>query len=262
LKKFTLALASPAAQKIGWEFKSDEDYLTVQLRKLLIGMAGFAGHERWVSDIDSLWGTTFGSLFSSIVSEAKRRFDLWASGKDKSAVHTNLRSAIFGIAIAEGGRDKYDSVKEEYIKTDSVDGKEICLAALGRAKDADLVYDYLDFVFSDKVAIQDVHNGAVSLAANSKVRHLLWEYMKKNWDAVEARLSANNVVFERFVRMGLSKFADHNIAADIASFFQNKDTSSYDRALVIVADSIRTNANYKERDEKLVLEWLQAHGYA
>jgi hypothetical protein len=262
LKKFTLALASPAAEKIGWEFKADEDYLTVQLRKLLIGMAGFAGHERWVPILPVCGERKLSSLFSSIVTEAKQRFDLWASGKDKSAVHTNLRSAIFGITIAEGGRDKYDSVKEEYIKTDSVDGKEICLAALGRVTDADLVYDYLDFVFSDKVAIQDVHNGAVALAANSKVRHLLWEYMKRNWDAVEARLSANNVVFERFVRMGLSKFADHNIGADIASFFKNKDTSPYDRALVIVADSIRTNANYKERDERLVLEWLQSHGYA
>jgi hypothetical protein len=100
------------------------------------------------------------------------------------------------------------------------------------------------------------------LAANSKVRHLLWEYLKKNWNSVEARLSANNVVFERFVRMGLSKFADHSIGTDIALFFQNKDTSAYDRALVIVADSIRTNAAYKERDEKQVLEWLQAHGYA
>lgn len=117
-------------------------------------------------------------------------------------------------------------------------------------------------MFSDKVAVQDVHNGAASLAANSRVRGLLWEYIKSNWSAVETRLSANNVVFERFVRMGLSKFADHSIADDIASFFQNKDTSAYDRALVIVSDSIRTNARYKERDEKLVLEWLAAHGYA
>jgi hypothetical protein len=45
LKKFTLNLASPAAEKIGWEFAPNEDYLTVQLRKLLIGMAGNAGHE-------------------------------------------------------------------------------------------------------------------------------------------------------------------------------------------------------------------------
>lgn len=197
-----------------------------------------------------------------IVAEAKRRFDLWATGKDKSALHANLRSAIFGIAISEGGHEEYNAVKEEYFKTDTVDGKEICLAALGRTKKPELVNDYLDFVFSDKVAVQDIHNGAVSLAANSKVRGLLWEYIKNNWSAVEARLSANNVVFERFVRMGLSKFADHGIADDIASFFQNKDTSAYDRALVIVSDSIRTNARYKERDEKLVLEWLGAHGYA
>lgn len=243
LKNFTVKLASPAVEKLGWEFKPDEDYLTVQLRKLLIAMAGNAGHD-------------------GIIAEAKRRFELWSSGKDRNTIHPNLRSAIFSINISEGGRKEYDAVKEEYLKTDSVDGKEICLASLGRTKDPELVRDYLDFVFSDRVAIQDVHSGAVSLAANSRMRHLLWEYMKDNWKSVEARLSANNVVFERFIRMGLSKFADHAIREDILAFFKDKDTSAYDRALVIVSDSIRTNAQYKERDEKLVLEWLQAHGYA
>ena len=46
LKKFALHLVSPAAEKIGWEFKVDEDYLTLQLRKLLLGMAAGAGNER------------------------------------------------------------------------------------------------------------------------------------------------------------------------------------------------------------------------
>ena len=198
----------------------------------------------------------------SIVAETKRRFELWASGQDKGAVHTNLRSVIFSLNVSEGGRKEYDAVKEEYLRTDSVDGKEICLAAMGRTKDPALVKDYLDFVFSDKVAIQDIHSGAVALAANSKVRHLLWEYIKTNWASVEARLSSNNVVFERFIRMGLSKFADHQIGDDIAAFFQGKNTGAYERALVIVSDNIRTNASYKERDEALALEWLQSHGYA
>ncbi|KAL1848037.1 hypothetical protein Plec18170_008212 [Paecilomyces lecythidis] len=253
LKKFTLKLVSPTAEKLGWEFKPDEDYLTGQLRKLVLSSAGNAGHEGQVDFIER---------FFIIVAEAKRRFQLWATGKNRNAIHPNLRSTIFSINVREGGREEYEAVKEEYLRTDSVDGKEICLASLGRTKNPELVKDYLDFVFSDKVSVQDIHNGAVSLASNSEVRNLLWDYMKTNWDAVAQRLSANNVVFERFVRMGLSKFADAAIGEDIKAFFKDKDTSAYDRALVIVSDSIRTNSHYRERDEKLALQWLQAHGYA
>ena len=45
LKKFTLALVGPSVKKLGWQFRSDEDYLTGQLRKLLISVAGNAGDE-------------------------------------------------------------------------------------------------------------------------------------------------------------------------------------------------------------------------
>ena len=45
LKKFTLDLVSPAVEKIGWEFKPDDDLPTIQLRSLLISTAGGAGHE-------------------------------------------------------------------------------------------------------------------------------------------------------------------------------------------------------------------------
>lgn len=44
LKQFLLKLVSQATEDIGWEFKADEDYLTGQLRALLIGAAGGAGH--------------------------------------------------------------------------------------------------------------------------------------------------------------------------------------------------------------------------
>lgn len=40
-----MKLVSPAVEKLGWEFKPNEDYLTGQLRKLLIAMAGNAGHD-------------------------------------------------------------------------------------------------------------------------------------------------------------------------------------------------------------------------
>jgi len=46
LKKFTLKLISPAVEKIGWDSSPADDFLTSQLRALLILTAGLNGHEK------------------------------------------------------------------------------------------------------------------------------------------------------------------------------------------------------------------------
>lgn len=169
---------------------------------------------------------------------------------------------MFSIVVREGGEPAYKAVQEEYLTTTSIDGKETCLMALGNVQTADLVNNFLDFQFSDQVAIQDVHTGSVSLAVNSKVRNELWKYIKDNWTKVQKKLSANVVTTDRYFKTTLSRFASHEIEKDIAAFFKDKDTKGYDRGLVQVSDTVRANASYKERDEQLVLEWLEAHGYA
>ena len=133
---------------------------------------------------------------------------------------------------------------------------------MGRVHDPSLVKDFMDFQFSDKVAIQDKHSGSLALAANSKARNTFWAYIKNNWGKVHATLSKNPVVLDRYIKQSLSKFASHEVEQDIANFFKDKDNKGYDRGLVQVADSVKANANYKERDEALLLEWLEAHGYA
>ena len=176
-------------------------------------------------------------------------------------IHPSLRLAVFSIAIREGGESAYKAVQEEYMNTTSIDGKETCLLALGKVQTAALAEDFLDFQFSDKVAIQDMHTGSVSLATNSKVRSVLWGYIKQHWEDVHKKLSGNSVVIDRYLKTTLSKFASHEIERDIAAFFKDKDTKGYDRGLVQVSDTVRANASYKERDEAIVSEWLKAHGY-
>ena len=46
LDEFSLRLFGPAAERIGWEPSTDEDFLTGQLRTLLLWNAGRAGHKR------------------------------------------------------------------------------------------------------------------------------------------------------------------------------------------------------------------------
>ncbi|KAI5299773.1 hypothetical protein KEM55_001781, partial [Ascosphaera atra] len=251
LKKYVLKLVTPVVGKVGWEFKPDEDYLTGQLRQLLIPLAGHVGHEE-------------------VVREAKVRFDAWAAG-DKTAIHPNLRSAIFSIVAhtsSEGheqnkdaGKEEYDIIKKEYETTDSIDGKEICLMALGRTRNPALYSDLMEFLLSPAVAIQDIHTGAASLAGNSAARKPLWEFIKKNWDAIEAKLTSNKVILQRFVQLALARFADNDTEKDIIQFFENKDKSGYDRGLEVVLDTVRTNAKYRARDQEVVKKWLKEHGY-
>ncbi len=204
---------------------------------------------------------SFSNLCIRTITEAQCRFDAYRSG-DQGAIHPNLRLAVFRISVAEGGKPAYDAVKHEYLHTTSIDGKEICLQSLGRVQTTDLVKDFLDFQFSDKVAIQDMHTGSIALAANPKARYVLWEYIKGNWEKVHEKLSGNSVVIDRYLKTTLQKFASHKFEKDITAFFEDKNTKGYDRGLIQVSDTVRANANYKERDERLVLEWLQAHGYA
>ncbi|KAF3894071.1 Glutamyl aminopeptidase [Trichophyton interdigitale] len=241
LKAYTCKLVTPAAEKIGWEFKDSDDFLTKQLRQILITAAGRSGHE----------GT---------VAEAKRRFKAWADG-DKSAIHTNLRSAVFSINMGEGGRPEYDLLVKEYETNTTIDGKEICLGALSRATDPELIKEFLEFLFSAKVSGQDVHTGGSGLAANPKGRYLMWDFIKANWNRIEEKLGANKVLLQRFLRLSLIKYADKEVEKDITRFFSDKDQEGYDRALVIAADTIKSNASYREREEKAILEWLTQRGY-
>jgi len=119
----------------------------------------------------------------------------------------------------------------------------------------------MNFQLSDAVAIQDAPDGAVSLARNPKVREPLWAYIKENWGRINSKLAANSIIIDRFVKTVLSVYTSFEMEQEIATFFKGKDTQNYDRSLVQALNTVKGNAAYKERDEKLVLEWLKARGY-
>ena len=241
LRTFTLRLVSPAAEKVGWEFPPDEDFLGGQLRANLLATAAASGHK-------------------AVIAEAQRRFAAHRAG-DSSAVHPSLRRVIFDVAVREGGIDAYEAVLDEYRQTTSIDGKEAALHSLGRVQTPELARQYLAFLFSDAVAVQDVHSGGAALSANAKTRAVQWGWIKENWELVRNRLGGNMIILDRYLRLSLNKFADEAVGKDIEVFFQNKNNSGYDRTLGVVGDTIKGNARYRERDGALVKEWSAANGY-
>lgn len=195
-----------------------------------------------------------------VITEAQKRFKAYTSG-DASAIHPNLRLAVFKIAVAEGGAAEVDAVIKEYTQTTTVDGREICLTSLGRAREPAQIQKVLDLMLSDKVKIQDKHTPAIALSNNSSARYLLWQYIEENWIEVHKQLSGNMVVLDRFLKRSLNKFANEEVLDEILAFFAEKDNTGYDKGLGVIADSIRGNANYVKRDAGVLGEWLKANGY-
>ncbi|CZT45553.1 related to (AAP1)-alanine/arginine aminopeptidase [Rhynchosporium secalis] len=241
LNRFVLKLVTPAVERIGWE-SSGDDFLTGQLRARLIMTAGMNGHEKTIA-------------------EAKRRFELYVSGENKTAIHSNLRAAVYALVIRYGGKTEFDYLKSEWHSTSSLDGQETILRELGHIQDPSLLPAYLALLFND-VATQDMHTGAVALAANPRTRTALWKYLQSNFDSIKDRLGKNMVVLDRFILSCLNCFSDRETEKEIKAFFEGRDNRGYDRTLAIVGDTILGRATYRERDGKVILEWLQAHEYA
>jgi hypothetical protein len=113
------------------------------------------------------------------------------SGQDGDAIHPSLRSAVFCIAIAEGGKPEYNAVKDEYLTGQSVDGKEICLQTLGRSKLPEVVNNFLEFNLPDTVATQDVPQWRELTCPKPEGKRTSMRMDKKNWNKVYERLSVN-----------------------------------------------------------------------
>jgi len=62
----------------------------------MFGMAGLADDPEYFLRI-------YGELICRIVKVAQGMFEKWSKG-DKSAIHPDLRSAVFAIAIKNGGK--------------------------------------------------------------------------------------------------------------------------------------------------------------
>lgn len=285
LKRFTLKLVAPEAERLGWEFAPDEDYLTCQLRPLLIEAAGMAGHE-------------------DVMAEAYKRFEAFMSPSPESAtltaIHPSLRRTVLRLACTHNSNAAYPLIIRHYLSTKSIDGKETCLLALGRAQTVPLARQFFAFLLSPAVATQDVHSGASAMASNrSDIRKTLWDCIKEFWDkrpegeivGVSAHPDAGgvdqgvtgakmvggashqsfmekvglnrSVVLARFLRLALQKFSDEAIGRDIDEFFKEKNAVELgiDRDLGVVHDTILSRAGYKKREERIVEEWLAARGY-
>jgi aminopeptidase N len=245
LAKFTEQLITPSLQRLGWEFGVNEDFLTTQLRALIISAAGGIG-------------------VKSVVDHSNVLVAKWKAG-DKSAVHPSLKRAVFSTAIkystGQQLNDAFKVVRDELANPSSVDGRETAAFALGRVQEETLISTVLDMVLNGEIPVQDIHTALTQLAQNTASRDQTWEFIKANWDQFYKTFSSNMVVLDRAIKMTLSQYSSEEAYNDISAFFKNKDTKGYDRSLAQALDVIKSRYQWVARETTSIEKWLSDNGY-
>lgn len=206
----------------------------------------------------------------SISAEANRRFTAYQIDPLSNPIPPNLRAMVFRVAVTTNPVDVVPFLIEEWEKTDTIDGKEICLTALGHADNLGLVeQQVLPMLFNmpwdsaqlKSVPPSDMQFLATSLAGNPATRLLQWTWMKSHWSSLESKIGKNSTILYCLVGATLYTLTDTSILTEIEKFFEDLDTTAFAHTLEVAKDRIRGRAGYLQRDDAKLREWLTANGY-
>ncbi|KAL7955959.1 peptidase family M1 domain-containing protein [Trichoderma compactum] len=208
LDKFILQLFEKNVALCGWDTRLGEDYNTTLTRSQLLLAAGVSGHP-------------------SISTEANRRFTAYRTIPLSNPIPANLRAIVFQIAVRTNPVDSVPFIIEEWENTTTIDGKEICLTALGHTKDLKLVEsDVLPMLFkapSNSTRAKVVPPGdmqflTTSIADNPATRLLQWTWIKTHWFSIERKIGRNSSVLDRIVGAVLQTLTGASTLTDIEVF--------------------------------------------
>lgn len=236
LNNFCKSLFEPAIEKLGYVNSPSDSFLTKALRTDLLTASGIAGVE-------------------GVVEYATKLFSHWA---ESGEIESSLRSFVFNTVLSSPKLtdEQYELVVKEINSPSSIDGREIALNAVGNITSPEYQKKVVQLLLTPAIPAMDAHFFGESFGGNNTARWLLWNFIKDNYSELFAKLSPNIVIWDRFLKLGLSSFASDSAKKDIEQFFADKSKEGFDRGLSQILDQITANYNWVQRDSDNVKEWL------
>ena len=240
LTKFVHDLVSKKVHELKWDFSGEDDYALQRLKVTVFGAACSAKD-------------------TEVVAAAKKMFQDQVSGKQ--AIPAVIKPIVFSTVAKNGGMEEYETLLNIYKNPSNSDEKLAALRSLGRFNDAALIERTIGFLLDGTVLKQDIYIPMVGLRSHQEGIEALWKWAQSNWEEIVTRLQPGSPVLGHVLTVATSGFTSTEAVDEITAFFADKDTRGYDQSLAQALDSIKTKAQWVERDHTVVSEYLKQHGY-
>lgn len=234
-KKFGISMYSKIVQSLGWDAKPTDDHLTSMLRSLVVPRLALFGHQETIS-------------------EAQARFKSFSASGYKEGIIPDLRSGVYAIVLANGGRSEFNELLELYRTSEFQEEKVRALGALAGITDPELLTEVLNFSISDEVRKQDVLYIFRGLNPHKHVLDIVWNFLQANWDKMYAMFGDTNMIGS--IISSLGSFASKERADEIEEFFRTKRKPNVERSVDQALETIRSNAAWLSRDYSSLKSFL------
>ena len=241
LRTFQRDLMSKKAHELGWEFKDGEDHRQQQFKALMFGSAGMAGDAK-------------------VIQAAQVMFAEFAKG-NKSAIHPNLRSAVFGMALKYGGVNDYDTILQTYQDSNSIDERTTSLISLGRSEQPELIKRTLALALNaQEIKNQDMYLVISGLRTHAEGTEALFSWMMDNFDTLVQRFPRGSLMLGHIIPLCMSNFSRTSDVARIEKFFKERSTAGFEQGLAQSLDLIKAKSAWIRRDGEDVRRWCEYYG--
>ncbi|PWY81700.1 hypothetical protein BO94DRAFT_496063 [Aspergillus sclerotioniger CBS 115572] len=237
LQAFERYLVSDKAHELGWTIDDDDSHVVRQFKTLLFERAVLIGDK-------------------TAQQAAQKMFAGFRTG-ERSAIHPDLRATVFAYTLQNGGESEYNIILEEYRTAPTSDDRITALAALGHARDPQLVERTTSMLLSEEIRLQDIQVPMTTLRTHPNGISGLWRWMTQNWPVVKQRLSSGLVVLTLVIGLCTSRFTTDEQREEVEFFFRKNGTEGFDKALQQSLDEVRTKTRWVERDGEDVRKWLE-----
>jgi puromycin-sensitive aminopeptidase len=221
----------PAASRLGWSARPNDDELTRQLRGTLMSTLGTLGDD------------------ASVQSQARTFYSAWTA--DPSAADRDLMPALINILAYSGDAARYQEFKRNFKSARTPQEEQRYLFSLAGFRVPEVLRDTMAMTLNGEVRTQNAPFLMHSLLYNSKVRYEAWDFIRKNWDAMvnkypdsalprmcEAivglldRQDEVNAFFEEHkVRLGNKLIDQHLERLAVAVAFRNREGAKLEASL-------------------------------
>ncbi|KAJ5986253.1 hypothetical protein N7451_010618 [Penicillium sp. IBT 35674x] len=180
-------------------------------------------------------------------------------GGDRSAIHPDIRTAVFAAVLHTGSEADYNAVLDLYRTTNDGMERITALTTLGYARNPALIQRTIAMLLSDEMRLQDIQAPMTSLGSHPNGITALWHWFMENWPIVKERLSSGLVILPRVISLCTKGLATEEQLHQAESFFEELDSKGTDKAVRQSLDDIRIKRWWVERDAEDMYQWLQEY---